>query len=78
MPAIRGSDSKKKTRRFTRNVDQIQADLADEKHLKQYTDTKAVEDLPGLGQWYCVECSKWYESQTNYDAHKKGKPHKRR
>ncbi|KAF1987624.1 zinc finger-containing protein [Aulographum hederae CBS 113979] len=78
MPAIRGADSKKKTRRHTRDLDEIHADLHNERHLAQYKDTKAVEDLPGLGQWYCIECAKWYESETNYTAHLKGKPHKRR
>lgn len=78
MPAIRGADSKKKTRRYTRDLDQIHADVALERHLEQYTETKAAEELPGFGQWYCIECSKWYESELNFTAHKKGKPHKRR
>lgn len=78
MPAIRGADSKKKTRRHTRDLDQVHADLHDEKHLDKYKSTKVVEDLPGLGQWYCVECSKWFESELNYNAHTKAKPHKRR
>lgn len=78
MPAIRGADSKKKTRRHTRDLDQIHADLHQEKHLLRYTETKAPEDLPGLGQWYCVECAKWLESENNFEAHKKSKPHKKR
>lgn len=78
MPAIRGSDSKKKTRRYTRALDQIHDDLKSEKHLAQYKDTKATEDLPGLGQWYCKECAKWFESEDNFTAHYKGKVHKRR
>ena len=78
MPAIRGADSNKKTRRYTRAIDQIHADLASKRHLEQYVETKAPEDLPGFGQWYCVECSKWYESEVNFTNHKKGKPHKRR
>lgn len=78
MPAIRGEDSKKKTRRHTRDLDQIHADIQDAKHLKKYTDSKLPEDLPGLGQWYCVECSKWFESELNFNAHKKAGPHKRR
>lgn len=78
MPAIRGSKSKKKTRRYTRDLDQIHADVTSSRHLQQYVDTKAPEDLPGFGQWYCVDCAKWYESEVNFDAHKKGKPHKRR
>jgi len=78
MPAIRGSDSKKKTRRHTRDLDQVHADIHDKNHLKRYKETKATEDLPGLGQNYCVECAKWFESERNLDAHTKGKPHKRR
>ncbi|THY64963.1 hypothetical protein D6C99_00063 [Aureobasidium pullulans] len=78
MPAIRGQDSKKKTRRHTRDLDQIHDDLHKEKHLEKYKSTKAAEDLPGLGQFYCVECSKWFESESNLTAHSKGKPHKRR
>ncbi|EAT80645.1 hypothetical protein HBI56_203900 [Parastagonospora nodorum] len=78
MPAIRGQDSKKKTRRHTRDLDQIHADLRDEKHLAEFKDAKPVEDLPGLGQHYCKECAKFFESETNFVAHQKGKVHKRR
>ena len=46
--------------------------------MDKYKATKPPEDLPGLGQWYCVECAKWFESETNFTKHAKGKPHKRR
>jgi bud site selection protein 20 len=78
MPAIRGAKSKKKTRRYTRDLDQVHADLRSERHLAQFKDDKAVEDLPGLGQHYCTECAKWFESEANLGAHRKGKVHKRR
>jgi bud site selection protein 20 len=78
MPAIRGQDSKKKTRRHTRDLDQVHADLRDEKHLAEFKDAKPIEDLPGLGQWYCKECAKFFESDGNFVAHQKGKVHKRR
>lgn len=78
MPSIRGSESKKKTRRHTRDLDQVHADLASKRHLQQYHDTKAPEELPGFGEFYCVECAKWYESEVNFDKHRKAKPHKRR
>ncbi|KAF2144674.1 uncharacterized protein K452DRAFT_198425, partial [Aplosporella prunicola CBS 121167] len=78
MPAIRGADSKKKTRRHTRDLDQIHADLRSDRHLQQYTETKVEEDLPGLGKFYCKECAKWFESDYNLVAHRRGKPHKRR
>ncbi|KAK5625497.1 hypothetical protein RRF57_001213 [Xylaria bambusicola] len=66
------------TRRKTRDLDQIKADLLSPKHLNQYKDTKWKEDLPGLGKWYCVECAKWYDTEVNLVLHRKGKPHKRR
>lgn len=61
-----------------RDYDQVRADLADPKHLAQYKATKDAEDLPGLGQYYCVECAKWFEGEHNLIAHRKGKNHKRR
>ncbi|KAI1483755.1 hypothetical protein F4774DRAFT_405763 [Daldinia eschscholtzii] len=67
-----------KTRRKTRDIDQIKADLRSPKHLAQFKNTKAPEDLPGLGKWYCTECAKWYESEHGLVVHRKGKPHKRR
>ncbi|KAF2788017.1 hypothetical protein K505DRAFT_329254 [Melanomma pulvis-pyrius CBS 109.77] len=78
MPAVRGDKSKKKTRRHTRDVDQVHADLRSERHLAQFKDTKHIEDLPGLGEFYCKECAKWFESEANMSAHQKGKVHKRR
>ncbi|RYO79087.1 hypothetical protein DL764_010052 [Monosporascus ibericus] len=67
-----------KTRRKTRDLDQIKADLQSSKHLAQYRETKASEGLPGLGKWYCTECAKWFETEVSLVVHKKGKPHKRR
>lgn len=67
-----------KTRRYRRDIDQIKADLTSPKHLKQYKDTKAPEDLPGLGRHYCNECAKWFDTETTLVVHRRGKPHKRR
>ena len=78
MPAIRGHKSKSKTRRRTRDLDQIHADLCSDKHLAQWKDTKATEDLPGLGRYYCTECAKWFEGSHSLESHRRGKNHKRR
>jgi bud site selection protein 20 len=67
-----------KTRRKTRDIDQIKADLTVHKHLARYCRTKAPEDLPGLGKWYCIECAKWFESEATLNGHERGKPHKKR
>jgi len=73
-----GTVRRSKTKRRTRDLDQVRADLNSPKHLSQYKSTKAAEDLPGLGRHYCVECAKWFESEYNLVAHRKGKNHKRR
>lgn len=73
-----GSIRRIKTKRLTRGLDQVKADLASKRHLEQYTETKAAEDLPGLGEFYCIECAKWFEGKYNLSAHRKGKNHKRR
>ncbi|KAI9787731.1 MAG: Bud site selection protein 20 [Geoglossum umbratile] len=61
-----------------RDLDQIHADLRSARHLGQYKETKVAEDLPGLGQYYCVECAKWFESEHNLVRHRRGKNHLRR
>ncbi|WEW60625.1 hypothetical protein PRK78_006112 [Emydomyces testavorans] len=74
MGAIRRS----KTKRRTRDYDQVRNDIDSARHLELYKATKHEEDLPGLGQYYCIECAKWFESEYNLTAHRKGKNHKRR
>jgi hypothetical protein len=64
--------------RDNRDLDQAKADLISPRHLEIYKSTKAVEDLPALGQWYCVECSRWFETESTLLVHQRGKPHKRR
>ncbi|KAE8450042.1 hypothetical protein EG329_007181 [Mollisiaceae sp. DMI_Dod_QoI] len=66
-----------KTRRRLRDLDQISEDLRSPKHLEQHKSLKAAEDLPGLGQFYCIECAKWFESEHSLVTHRKGSTHKR-
>jgi bud site selection protein 20 len=63
---------------ISRDLDQIKSDILLPKHLAQYKSTKTAEDLPGLGQFYCVECAKWFEGENSLVTHLKGKNHKRR
>ncbi|CAL3971691.1 hypothetical protein PZA11_005001 [Diplocarpon coronariae] len=69
--------TKTKTRRRLRDIDQIKADLTCPKHLEQHKITKSSEDLPGLGQYYCIQCAKWFESERSMITHRKGSTHKR-
>ncbi|MCJ1402034.1 Bud site selection protein 20 [Xylographa trunciseda] len=73
-----GSIRRSKTKRRTRDLDQIHTDLRSPKHLARHKTAKPSEDLPGLGQWYCVECAKWFEGEHNLLQHRRGKNHKRR
>jgi len=67
-----------KTRRRLRDLDQISSDMQSPKHLEQFKNLKAAEDLPGLGQFYCIECAKWFESEHSLVTHRKGSAHRRR
>ncbi|KAI1003517.1 hypothetical protein K3495_g4693 [Podosphaera aphanis] len=67
-----------KTRRRLRDLDQISEDLRSPRHLEQHKTSTPAEDLPGLGQFYCIECAKWFESENNMTSHQKGSTHKRR
>lgn len=67
------------TARRRRDIDQVQDDIIKVAELQ--TDNLQFEeddDLPGLGQFYCLQCAKHFADQVNLDNHKKTKPHKRR
>ncbi|RKP24095.1 zinc finger protein, partial [Syncephalis pseudoplumigaleata] len=58
-------------------LDQIHDDLQPtnaEKLKSQPLDA----DLPGLGQFYCIECSRYFISTSAMDVHVKSKAHKKR
>ena len=40
--------------------------------------TKFDEDKPGLGQFYCIPCSRYFADQTSLTNHTKEKKHKKR
>lgn len=72
-----GSIRRSKTKRRTRDLDQVHADIRSAKHLSQHKSAKPAEDRPGLGQFYCIECAKWFEGEILIQ-HRKGKNHKKR
>ncbi|KAJ2162351.1 hypothetical protein GGF46_000715 [Coemansia sp. RSA 552] len=66
-----------KTKRRTKDLDQIQEDLLPanrDRLLKLPLD----EDLPGLGQHYCLECAKFCVDEATLLTHRRGREHKRR
>lgn len=59
-------------------MDQIHRDLRHPRSLELHKATRAAEDLPGLGQFYCIECAKYFDTDFAEREHKRGKRHKRR
>ncbi|CAN3355924.1 bud site selection protein 20 [Diutina catenulata] len=67
-----------KTKRRTRDLDLIYADISNKKTIHALKNQPLDEFKPGLGQYYCIECANYFENQVSLDRHNKGKPHKRR
>lgn len=67
-----------KTKRRTRDLDLIYNDISDINTIRKLKNQPLDENKPGLGQYYCIECAKYYENQHALDCHLKTKVHKRR
>lgn len=67
-----------KTKRRTRDLDLVYNDLASKESITALKNQPLDETKPGLGQYYCIECAKYFENQEAQDRHTKGKLHKRR
>eukprot|EP01092_Planopodium_desertum_P002788 TRINITY_DN1439_c0_g1_i1.p1 TRINITY_DN1439_c0_g1~~TRINITY_DN1439_c0_g1_i1.p1 ORF type:complete len:163 (+),score=2.51 TRINITY_DN1439_c0_g1_i1:39-491(+) len=63
-----------KTRRRTRDLDQLFDDLHSSKRKEQLTEINP--DLPGLGQHYCVSCGRYFIGEEVLKEHFKTKAHK--
>ena len=58
-------------------MDQIDADLTVGK-VEKFLNQPVDYDKTGLGQFYCVHCSKDFIDTNAFKAHIRSKPHKRR
>ncbi|KAI5960284.1 uncharacterized protein KGF55_004576 [Candida pseudojiufengensis] len=67
-----------KTKRRTRDLDLIYDDLSTTQSINNLKNQPLDEYKPGLGQYYCIECAKYFENQISLDRHQKSKIHKRR
>lgn len=67
-----------KTKRRTRDLDLIYNDLSSKESIMRLKNQPLDETKAGLGQYYCIECAKYYENQSSLDRHTTGKKHKRR
>lgn len=72
-------DFKKKcrTRKKTKDIDQIHDDMKPNK-IDSYLHQIIDPDLPGEGQFYCVTCARYFINDKCFADHKKTKNHKKR
>ena len=66
-----------KLKHYARDIDQIVSDLKPEV-VEKLKNQEKDEDLPGQGQFYCVECARYFQNATGLKDHLKSKPHKKR
>jgi bud site selection protein 20 len=68
-----------KTKRTVRMIDQIWEETRPEKVEKVMAElTKFDEDKPGLGQYYCISCARYFQTKSTLDEHFRTKSHKKR
>lgn len=69
----------RRKRELARAIDQVYDDVTDPKRAEDLKSNQPVDfDLPGLGQFYCVECARYFISPVALDAHVQTKRHKAR
>ncbi|KAK9476135.1 hypothetical protein V1514DRAFT_286028 [Lipomyces japonicus] len=73
-----GSIRRSKTKRRTRDLDQVHEDQSSEATVKKLQNQPLDETKPGLGQHYCIPCAKYFETEQAETVHRRGKNHKRR
>ncbi|RKP06158.1 bud site selection-related protein [Thamnocephalis sphaerospora] len=66
-----------RTRRRTKDILTIHEDLKPE-NADKLKHQELDADLPGLGQHYCVECSRYFITEKAATEHLRGKAHKKR
>ncbi|XP_028397411.1 zinc finger protein 593-like [Dendronephthya gigantea] len=73
---IKDQKKKYRTKRRTKDIDQIHADLEPENSEKLLSQNDP--DLPGSGQYYCLGCARHFVNKISLTNHMKSKNHKKR
>ncbi|KAI1733156.1 zinc-finger double-stranded RNA-binding domain-containing protein [Ditylenchus destructor] len=69
--------SNKVRKRRGKDLDEILEDMKPEKIMK-LKNQEVDLDLPGDGQFYCVECNRYFMDDAVLEKHKRTKVHKQR
>ena len=73
---IKNTSAGRDTKRRRRDVEQVFDDMTKKEQLE--TAQPFDDDLPGCGQFYCVETARYFVDQKALDDHKKSRAYKRR
>ncbi|KAI8913373.1 hypothetical protein EDD86DRAFT_200420 [Gorgonomyces haynaldii] len=76
--SIRDNQRKFRTRARTRDLDQVFEDMQKKQQVLEKFKTEEDQDLPGMGQHYCVECARHFIGEQEYIVHCRTKLHKKR
>mmetsp|Transcript_13881 Transcript_13881/g.12595 ORF Transcript_13881/g.12595 Transcript_13881/m.12595 type:complete len:124 (-) Transcript_13881:65-436(-) len=66
------------TKRRPKDIDQIQDDIKYINDTGKSLTIEPNEDLPGLGQHYCLTCARHFMNENTLNIHTTTKAHKRR
>lgn len=77
-PHKKGKGKTFKTKRRTLDADQRWTHIQPENQDKSLAEkTEFDEDKPGLGQFYCLSCDRYFTDSLTLDQHNSTKSHKR-
>ncbi|KAF2070610.1 hypothetical protein CYY_008067 [Polysphondylium violaceum] len=65
------------TKNRAKDIDQIYNEIQPE-NIEKYTKIEIDPELPGMGQHFCIHCSKHYITDEALNTHFQTKTHKRR
>ncbi len=65
-----------RTKRRTRDIDQVHSDLQQPEHSLR--EAILDPDLPGGGHFYCISCARHFITRVAMETHVKSKGHKQR
>ncbi|XP_046845847.1 zinc finger protein 593-like [Xenia sp. Carnegie-2017] len=73
---IKDQKKKYRTKRRTKDIDEIHRDLEPENSAKLLS--RFDPELPGSGQHYCLQCARTFVNNDSLSKHMKSKNHKKR